>query len=74
MSLSYYRFSNVSLRNKGNPNIIVECTHRAYEDLIQGCKRVADEYRFQNAPTKDLFSIEIGKTPLLDSYGKEIIV
>lgn len=73
MSLNYYRFSNVFLRNKNNPNIIIECTHRAYEDILQGCKRIADEYRFQNSHSKDIFSIEVNGNPLLDSYKKEII-
>ena len=74
MSLTYYRFNNVILRSNSNSNIIIQCTHRAYEDLVIGCKRIADEYRFSQAPTKDIFTIEINGSPLKDSYNKAITV
>lgn len=71
MSLNYYRFGNVILRNKNNPNLMIECTHRAYEDILQGCKRIADEYRSANS-SKVWFEVEINGSPLLDSYGHKI--
>jgi hypothetical protein len=71
MSLSYIKFYNIRLRSISNPNLVIDCSHRAYEDIIEGCRRIADEYRFQN-DRSEKFYVEINEKPLVDSYNSKV--
>lgn len=66
-------FRNVELILVSNPNIKLGVIHHRFENLLQGCKRVADQWRTKEA-NKDLFFISNDGQIEVDYKGKKIYV
>jgi len=72
--MNYCKFENVKLIAINNANISLIVFHHRYEELIEGCLRVAGQYRSQNTPCVTQFHIERDGTFLLNDHGKKVTV
>jgi hypothetical protein len=72
--MNYCKFKNVKLIAIDNPNISLIVFHHRYEELIEGCLRVATQYRFQNTPCFIKFHIERDGTFLFNETGGKIVI
>jgi hypothetical protein len=69
-------FPNVTIISESNPNIQLGVIHFRYESLLQGCERVADEYRSKETNrgvwNQIKFYINHDGNILVDNKGKRI--
>jgi hypothetical protein len=72
--MNYCKFDNVKLVAVNNSSLALIVFHHRFEELIEGCLRVASQYRFQNAPCTTQFHIERDGAFLLNKHGKRTTV
>lgn len=66
-------FPNVTIVNSNNPNITLGVIHHRYENLLQGCWRVAEEYRTKESSRDKFYIVSDGVTHL-NSNGQKVLI
>ncbi len=71
--VQFCKFENVKIVDPANPNIKFDVFHHRFETLIEGCNRVAEQYRYKES-SKTKFLIEYQGKLQLDDKGNKILV
>lgn len=66
-------FPEVKIRSIENPNIFFDVHHHRFETLVQGCYRIAQDYRYKES-SRMKFQIEQNGEILFDSNKKKVLV